>query len=152
MKQTTPVRVHIHGSGVAEVENYDNVFPTGKINQVDETQYDFRAGDGVPLGRNFYDDNWSKLEWKRGQATVQVIDPAANYGLTVETLSPAIKTIQIYAPLTMPIVAVEPQFNYVDPFGKEWGAMDTGMVTLEPRQSTTWHVRLGLFDPRSIIE
>ncbi len=50
------------------------------------------------------------------------------------------------------MVAVEPQFNFVDPLGKQWGTMDTGMVTLEPGQSTTWHVRLGLFDPRSLIE
>jgi galactose mutarotase-like enzyme len=148
----TQVRVHIPGSGVAEVENYDNGFPTGKIKPVDGTQYDFRARGGVPLGRNFYDDNWSKLEWKRGHAIVQVIDPAANYGLNVEALSPAIKTIQMYAPPAVPMVAVEPQFNFVDPFGKEWGAMDTGTVTLEPGQSTTWHVRLGLFDPRSLIE
>ena len=32
------------------------------------------------------------------------------------------------------------------------GAIDTGMATLAPGQSTTWHVRLGLFDPRSFIE
>lgn len=148
----TQVRVRIPASGVAEVENYDNLFPTGKIKPVDGTQYDFRARGGVPLGRNAYDDNWSKLEWKRGRAIVQVIDPAANYGLNVEALSPTIKTIQMYALPAAPTVAVEPQFNFVDPFGKEWGTMDTGMVTLEPGQSTTWHVRLGLFDPRSLIE
>jgi galactose mutarotase-like enzyme len=148
----TQVRVHIPGSCVAEVENYDNLFPTGKIKPVDGTQYDFRARGGVPLGRNSYDDNWSKLEWKRGRAIVQVIDPAANYGLNIEALSPTIKTIQMYALPAVPTVAVEPQFNFVDPFGKEWGTMDTGMVTLEPGQGTTWHVRLGLFDPGSLIE
>ena len=148
----TQSRVHIPGEGVAEVENHDNMFPTGKIKPVDGTQYDFRARGGVPLGRNSYDDNWSKLEWKRGRAIVQVIDPAANYGLNIEALSPAIKTIQMYALPAMPMVAVEPQFNFVDPFGKEWGTMDTGMVTLEPGQGTTWHVRLGLFDPGSLIE
>ena len=148
----TQVRLHIPGSCVAEVENYDNLFPTGKIKPVDGTQYDFRARGGVPLGRNSYDDNWSKLEWKRGRAIVQVIDPAANYGLNIEALSPTIKTIQMYALPAVPTVAVEPQFNFVDPFGKEWGTMDTGMVTLEPGQGTTWHVRLGLFDPGSLIE
>lgn len=148
----TQVRVHIPASGVAEVENYDNLFPTGKIKPVDGTQYDFRVRGGVPLGRNAYDDNWSKLEWKDGRATVQVIDPAAHYGLNVEAISPTIKTIQMYARPDVPTVAIEPQFNFVDPFGKEWGAMDTGMVTLEPGQSTTWHVRMGLFDPRSFLK
>lgn len=148
----TQARVRIPGSGVAEVENYDNLFPTGKIKPVDGTQYDFRARGGVPLGRNSYDDNWSKLEWKRGGAIVQVIDPAANYGLSVEALSPTIKTIQMYAQPAAAMVAIEPQFNFVDPFGKEWGTMDTGMVTLQPGQTTEWHVRLGLFDPGSLIE
>jgi galactose mutarotase-like enzyme len=114
-------RVHIPGSGVAEVENYDNLFPTGRIKPVDGTPYDFRSRGGVPLGRNSYDDNWSKLEWKRGGAVVQVIDPAANYGLNVEALSPTIKTIQMYAQPAVAMVAIEPQFNFVDPFGKDGG-------------------------------
>jgi hypothetical protein len=87
---------------------------------------------------------------KNGQVTVQVIDPAAQYGIGISALSPAIKTIQMFALPAMPIVAVEPQFNFGDPFGKEWGAMDTGMVTLKPGQSTQWHVRLALLDPSSL--
>ncbi len=141
------VRIHIPGSNLAEVDNYDNVFPTGKIKPVDGTQYDLRAADGVPLGKNFYDDNWSKLEWKNGVVTVKVIDPKAKYGVDILGLSPEIKTIQMYAPPAMQFVAIEDQFNFADPFGKEWGKMDTGMVTLKPGQSTKWHVRLHVFVP-----
>ena len=148
----TQVRVHIPSGSVAEVENYQNVFPTGKIKPVDGTQYDLRAPGGVALGKNLYDDNWSGLEWKRGRAAVQVIDPAANYGVNIEALTPTIKTIQMYALPAMPAVAIEPQFNFGDPFGKEWGGMDTGMVTLKPGQSTQWHVRLELFDPRAFAQ
>jgi aldose 1-epimerase len=146
----TQARVHLPGSDVAEVDNFDNVFPTGKIKPVAGTQYDLRAPGGVALGKNSYDDNWSKLEWKNGQVTVQVIDPAAHYGIGISALSHAIKTIQMFALPAMPIVAVEPQFNFGDPFGKEWGATDTGMVTLKPGQSTQWHVRLALLDPSSL--
>ncbi len=141
----TQARVRIPAAGVAEVENYSNLFPTGKVKPVDGTQYDFRARGGVALGKNAFDDNWSGLEWKNGAATVEVMDPAAHYGLRVEAVSPTIQTIQMYAQPAMPLVAVEPQFNFVDPFGKEWGSRDTGMVTLEPGQGTTWHIRLGLF-------
>jgi hypothetical protein len=47
----------------------------------------------------------------------------------------------------MNFIAVEHQFNFGDPFGKEWGKMDTGMVTLAPGASTRWHVRLKVFVP-----
>ncbi|MGB7548721.1 MAG: aldose 1-epimerase [Terracidiphilus sp.] len=140
------VRMHIPGSMLAEVDNYDNVFPTGKLVPV-SGQFDLRAAGGEPLAKNFYDDNWSHLTWKEGAATVKVIDPAAHYGVKIEGLSPEIKTIQMYAPPDKQFVAIEHQYNFADPFGKEWGKMDTGMVTLKPGQSTTWHVRLKVFVP-----
>lgn len=143
----TQVRIHIPGSQLAEVDNYDNVFPTGKLKPVGGTQYDLQAPGGAALAHNFYDDNWSKLEWKNGAVTVKVIDPAAHYGVDIVGISPEIKTIQMYAPPTMKFVAIEDQFNFADPFGKEWGSMDTGMVTLKPGQSTKWHVRLHVFVP-----
>jgi galactose mutarotase-like enzyme len=143
----TQARIHIPATNVAEVDNYDNVFPTGKVKPVDGTQYDLRAADGVPLAKNFYDDNWSKLDWKNGAVTVKVIDPEARYGVDILGFSPEIKTIQMYAPPAMQFVAIEDQFNFADPFGKEWGKMDTGMVTLKPGQSTKWHVRLHVFVP-----
>jgi len=139
-------RLHIPGSMQAQVNNYDSVFPTGKLVPV-KGQYDLRAPDGKALAKNFYDDNWSHLEWKNGVVTVKVIDPAAHYGVKIEGLSPEIKTIQAYAPPTTNFVAVEDQYNFADPFGKEWGKMDTGMVTLKPGQSTKWHVRLRVYVP-----
>ena len=143
----TQARLHIPGSQLAEVDGYDNVFPSGKLTPVDGTRYDLRAPDGVPLGSNFFDDNWSKLDWKNGAVTVKVIDPAAHYGVDIQGLSPEIKTIQAYAPPTQKFVAIEHQYNFADPFGKEWNGMDTGMVTLKPGQSTKWHVRLHVFVP-----
>ena len=144
----TQVRIRIPADRFAAVDNYDNVFPTGALKPVDGTQYDLRADSGVPLAKNFYDDNWSKLLWKDGAATVKVIDPAAKYGVAIEGLSPEIKTIQMYAPPTQKFVAIEHQYNFADPFNtKVWKGMDTGMITLEPGQSTRWHVRLKVFVP-----
>lgn len=143
----TQARIEIPAANLAEVDNYDNVFPTGKLKPVDGTQYDLRAPGGVALGQNFYDDNWSKLTWKNGAVTIHVIDPKAKYGVAIEGLSPEIKTIQMYAPPTQQFVAIEDQFNFANPFGKEWNGMDTGMVTLKPGASTKWHVRLRVFVP-----
>jgi galactose mutarotase-like enzyme len=141
------VRIHIPGSTMAQADNYDNVFPTGKLEPVQGTRFDLRAPEGAALGTNFYDDNWNHLAWKDGVVTVKVIDPKAHYGVDIEGLSPNIRTIQMYAPPDKQFVAIEHQYNFADPFGKEWGSMDTGMVTLKPGQSTKWHVRLHVFVP-----
>ena len=143
----TQARVRIPASTIAEVDGYDNVFPTGKILPVKGTRFDLRDAGGTPLGANFFDDNWNHIDWQNHAATVQVIDPAAHYGVNIVGLSPEIKAIQMYAPPTAKFVAIEHQYNFGDPFGKEWGSTDTGMVTLKPGQTTKWHVRLGVFVP-----
>lgn len=140
-------RLQIPAEMLTKVDNYDNVFPTGQLVPV-SGQYDLRAPGGKPLDKNFYDDNWSHLDWKNGVVTVNITDPAAHYGVKVEGISPEIKTIQAYAPPTKNFVALEDQFNFADPFNKKiWGSMDTGMITLKPGQSTKWHVRLKVFVP-----
>lgn len=143
----TQGRLHIPAAQMAQVNNYDDVFPTGKLLPVKGTKYDFNAPDGVALDNNFYDDNWSKLTRTNGVVDVRLTDPASKYGVKVDAVSPEIKTVQAYAPPTKEFVAIEEQFNFGDPFGKEWRGMDTGMVALKPGQSVTWHVRLALFTP-----
>lgn len=143
----TQARIHVPAANRADVDNYDNVFPSGKILPVEGTRFDFRAPGGKALGQDFLDENYSKLDWKDGAATVEVIDPAAHYGVKIQGMSPELKAIQIYAPPTKEFVAVEHQHNFADPFGKEWGTTDTGMVTLKAGQSTKWHVRLKVFVP-----
>ncbi len=143
----TQARLHIPGSQLAEVDGLRQRLPDRQVVPVEGTRYDLRASGGVALGKEFFDDNWSHLDWKGGAVTVKVIDPAAHYGVAIEGLSPEIKTIQAYAPPTTKFVAVEHQYNFADPFGREWGKMDTGMVTLKPGQSTRWHVRLRVFVP-----
>ncbi len=78
----------------------------------------------------------------------ELIDPADGYGLRLTALSPVIRAMCVVAPLNGDFVSIEPQFNYPDPFGKEWNAeTNTGMVTLQPKQSTEWKIRLELFAP-----
>lgn len=140
-------RLHIPAAMMAPVNNYGDAFPTGQLKPVKGTEYDYNAPDGVALDDHFLDDNFSHLQRTQGAAEVKLIDPDSNYGLTVSALSPEIKTVQVYSPKNATFVAIEDQFNYVDPFGKQWKGMDTGMVTLRPGQSVTWKVRLGLFTP-----
>jgi galactose mutarotase-like enzyme len=132
------------------MNNYDDSFTTGKRVPVTGTPYDFSAPGGRALGNQYLDDNFSNLQYDpSGQTVSEIIDPAAKYGLRLTTLSPRIKSIQVYAPPQKNFVAIEPQFNLPDPYNKNWGDTDTGMVLLQPGQSVTWHVRLELFTPKA---
>ena len=142
-------KLHVPADKLAEVNNYDDVFPTGKLTPVKGTKYDYTAPDGAALDDNFLDDNFSNIHRTDGMVDVTLTDPASNYGIHIEGLSPEIKTVQVYAPPTKPFVAIEEQFNFGDPFGKEWKGMDTGMVTLAPGKSVTWKAKLVLFTPKS---
>jgi galactose mutarotase-like enzyme len=140
-------RLHIPASKLAEVNNYDDVFPTGKLLPVSGTKYDFRSPAGEPLGNIFLDDNFADLGRTSGGVVVDLTDPAFAYGIHIEGLSPEIRTVQVYAPPDKAFAAIEEQFNFADPFSGLWNGMDTGMVTLKPNQAVTWKVRLELFTP-----
>jgi len=144
------VRLHLPSQTRAVMNNYDDTFTTGQRVSVKGTAYDFSAPGGSPLGTQYLDDNFSALEYSQGQTVSEIIDPAAKYGLRLITLSPKIKSIQVYAPPTKNFVAIEPQFNLPDPYSKVWGAADTGMVLLQPGQSVSWRVRLELFTPNPV--
>lgn len=140
--QHAQARLHVPGTMRAEVNNYQDVFVTGKLEPVKGTRFDFLAPDGKPLDDGYLDDNWSHLQWKNGKLTVFVADPASNYKISEVGFAKQIKTIQVYSPPSAKFAVVEEQFNFADPFGKEWHGMNTGMVTLKPGQSVTWHVQL----------
>ncbi len=143
------VRLHLPSQTRAVMNNYDDTFTTGRRVPVQGTAYDFSAPGGAALGTQYLDDNFSALACDAQARTVsEIIDPAAKYGLRVITLSPQIKSIQVYAPPTKNFVAIEPQFNLPDPYNKDWGSVDTGMVLLQPGQSVSWRVRLELFMPK----
>lgn len=144
------VRLHLPADMRTVVNNYDDVFPTGKVVPVQGTPYDFTAPGGAALGPTLYmDDCFTDLKRNAaGDAVIDVIDPAAKYGLRITALSPQIKAIQAYAPPDKDFIVLEPQFNLADPFNtKLWGHRNTGMDWLAPGQSVSWHVRLELFIP-----
>jgi len=142
-------RLRIPASMRVMVNNYDDVFPRGQLASVLNTPYDFRAAGGALLRDLYLDDCFTNLQRNpNGSVTMEMIDPKADYGLRIEALSREIKSVQVYAPPAQSYVAVEPQYNLADPFDKKvWHNLDTGVVWLKPGESTTWHVRLELFEP-----
>lgn len=122
--------------------------PSGRLVPVTDTQYDFTGGSGARLGTMSLDDSFVHL--KQGLMdsgpVAELRDPRSNYGLRITALSPAIKAMRVVAPADESFVSIDPEFNFDDPFGREWEkGEDTGMVVLQPGQTVQWRVRLEIF-------
>jgi aldose 1-epimerase len=132
----------------AEVKDRRSGELSGRLLPVTGTEYDFTGRNGAQLGALNLDDSFVHL--KRGMMAdgpmAELRDPESDYGLRITATSPAIKVLRVYAPLDGSFISIEPQFNYDDPFGREWAKEeDTGMVVLQPGQSTQWRIRLEIF-------
>jgi galactose mutarotase-like enzyme len=122
--------------------------PTGVLLPVAGTPYDFNLPGGASLETVDLDECFVALHQNLLDSgpVAELIDPADNYGVRLAVLSSTIKAIRVVAPANGDFVSIEPQFNVPDPFGREWAKdTDTGMVILQPGQSTQWKVRLELF-------
>jgi galactose mutarotase-like enzyme len=121
---------------------------SGRLLQVDGTEYDFTRREGAQLGALNLDDSFVHLRTglMEDGPVAELRDPENDYGLRIIALSPTIKAMRVYAPLDGSFISIEPQFNFDDPFGHEWAKEeDTGMVVLQPGQSTQWKIRMEIF-------
>jgi galactose mutarotase-like enzyme len=138
-------RIHIPAATVARLDDKDGL-TTGDLDPVAGTARDFHAAEGRVLDESL-NNNFSHLTRTNGVVNAWLTDPKSNYGIRVEGLSRHINTIHVYSPKNGSFAAIEEQFNFQDPFGKEWKGVDTGIVPLKPGQSVTWKVRLEIFEP-----
>ena len=130
------------------VADYDDVMPTGEIAQLAGSGHDFSPQLGRTLGDLSLDDCFVDLQADgKNEMVSQIVDPAADYGMRIVAASPQIKAFQVYAPAREPFVAIEPQFNWTNPFGAEWIGADTGMALLQPGEQARYGVRLEPFTP-----
>jgi aldose 1-epimerase len=132
----------------AEVTAGPDRLPSGKLLPIAGTAFDFTARDGADLRKTALDDTFVGLRHDLMDVgpSVELRDPAHNYGLRMTALTTTIRAVHVVAPADQPYISIDPRFNYDDPFGHEWSKdQDTGMVVLEPGQSAHWKVRLELF-------
>jgi hypothetical protein len=121
---------------------------SGRLLPVENTEYDFTGRNGAQLGALNLDDIFVHLRTGllEDGPMAELRDPVNGYGLRITAMTSTIKAIRVYAPLDGSFISIEPQFNYDDPFGREWPKdEDTGMVVLQPGQSTQWKIRLEIF-------
>jgi len=144
--QRGQARLRLPAARRVEVDDYDQVLPTGRLLPTSGSPYDFDAADGRRLGELYLDDCFTDLRREHGRAVAELRDPAAGVGLRIASPTPQVNAMQVYAPLGEAIVAIEPQFNLADPFGAVWppGA-DTGMARLLPGESLACEVRVEPF-------
>jgi aldose 1-epimerase len=144
-------RLRIPASQRVGVNNYDDEFPTGTITPVEGTAYDFTPVQGRRLGQQSLDDCFTGLERdSKDQAVAELVDPRGKYGVRIKAQSTGITAFQVYAPADKPFIAIEPQFNFADPFGTEWASSghSTGMALLQPGETAQYVVTLELFVPK----
>jgi galactose mutarotase-like enzyme len=142
----TQARLRLPADLRTEVNDYDEVLPTGRLQRIRGSVYDFGGETGAALGELYLDDCFTGLRRENGRATVEVRDPAGGLGFRIDTPSPAVKAVQVFAPPDRPFVVLEPQFNLADPFGEVWPPeVDTGMARLPPGGRTAYEVRLSAF-------
>ena len=144
----TQARLHIPAKTRALVNNYDDVFPTGKAVPIAGTPYDFSAPGGAALNKLFMDDCFlDPIKDSEGRLVSEIIDPAAKYGVRIKAVSPGVSAVQVYAPPDKPFVVFEPQTNYADPYNPAWKNRNTGMKVLKPGESVSYTIEVELFVP-----
>lgn len=121
---------------------------SGRLLPVEKTDYDFTGRNGAQIGALNLDDTFVHLKTglMEDGPVAELRDPENDYGLRITAMTSTIKAIRVYAPLDGSFISIEPQFNFDDPFGREWASgEDTGMVVLQPGQSTQWKIQLQIF-------
>jgi galactose mutarotase-like enzyme len=121
---------------------------SGRLVPVEKTEYDFTDRTGAQLGALNLDDSFVHLRTglMENGPMAELRDPENDYGLRITAETSTIKAIRVYAPLDGSYISIEPQTNYDDPFGHQWGKdEDTGMTVLQPGQSLQWKIRLEIF-------
>jgi galactose mutarotase-like enzyme len=142
------LRLHLPAEKREAVRDRASGMPTGVLLPVAGTPYDYTMRGGVALGNMDLEDNFTALhrELLDNSAIAELSDPTNDYGLRMTAMSPTIKSFRVDAPADADYVSIGPQFNMDDPLGREWGKdEDSGMVVLQPGQTTQWKVRLELY-------
>ena len=138
-------KLKIPATSRALVNNYGDVFPTGEVEQISQSKFDFSKS--RELGLEGLDDCFLDLTHEGARSPeVELIDPATDLGIRLRLRSPSVQALQVFAPRDKNFVAIEPQFNLADPFSSVWNR-PTGLVALEPGQSVTYAIELELFKP-----
>lgn len=121
--------------------------PTGHTANVTDTEPNFEHAEGTPLIHTSLDATYTDFHTAAmaDGPSIELRDPAADYGLRLTFLSDNINTLHVVAPAGKPWIALESATNHNDPFGREWNNNGSGITVLAPGATLNYHVRLEIF-------
>ncbi|MBC7385481.1 MAG: aldose 1-epimerase [Cryobacterium sp.] len=126
--------LQIPADRVAEIDNFDNVFPTGRWFPTENSRFDFRTHSPLP-GRGF--DHFFHFDGRKG-ARIELHDGAAGVAFRMTALTENILGAQFYYPGTGSVFALELVTHVPDPRVETWGEEKTGMRLLNPGETETY--------------
>jgi aldose 1-epimerase len=135
------VTLKIPAHRLAQIDNLDNVLPTGKILTVsdDGSRLDFTQAKTLPRG---VIDNFFFLD--AGAREVELADPEAKVKYRMTALSPNIIGVQVYYPGHGSIIAIEMVTNAPDPRAEIWKDVPTGMQVLKPGENAHYQYKIAV--------
>lgn len=139
--------LYIPSSYVAGLDHHTGL-PDGRWNLVPDGQRNFSKTGGSPLDGEAIDATFSNLHGGvlADGPTIELRDPAANYGMRMTLLSATINAVHVHSPADQAWVSIEPATNVGNPFGAGWTDENgSGIRILRPGESLTWKVRLEIF-------
>jgi len=147
------VKLLIPGRRIVEIDNYENVLPTGRILEIESgSRFHFHQPGGRHLHGQYLDNLWVDLETDaNGYAFAEFIDLKAQLRLRMTALTQNIIGIQVFAP--QPAVnsdlgvfaAIEFVTNLPDPREELWKNTPTGMALIQPGQSLKYGYKIEAF-------
>lgn len=147
------VALRIPGRRLVEIDNYENVLPTGRLQEISpESEFDFRARGGRALDEKYLDNMWVDLEPDPdGFAFVEFFDRSMQLGFRMTATTKNIKGAQVFAPKPgagasrQVFAALELVTNLPDPREELWGNTPTGMTRLSPGETLEYGYRIEPF-------
>ena len=130
-----------------EIDKHTGV-PEAVPTSVAGTPLDFQRAEGTRLGMTSINETYVNLHRAvlADGPIIELRDPASNFGLRLLPMSDSINSLRVTAPENADWVALEPNTNVNDPFGKEWsGDTPSGIHMLKPGETFTWKLRLEIF-------
>lgn len=138
-----PARIElvIPSTRYAEIDNYDNVLPTGRLLPVRGSAYNFNRGAGTRIDRLF--DNYFLLDTP--ERSVELIDHGAGVVYRMTALTDNVRGVQIFYPGQGDVIAIEMVTHHPDPREALWGREPTGMQVLAPGESAQYAYRIEVY-------
>jgi aldose 1-epimerase len=139
------VQLRLPNGDRLEIADRIKGLPSGKIEAAGTAVERFQ-GHPAELGPISFDETLVNLKSTENGPAVEMLDPAAGFGVRMTVSSPSIHAVRVTSPGDATYVSLGMQTNLDDPFGKEWTGTDgSEMVTLNPGQMLEWKVRLEIF-------